>query len=246
MAKPRHLRMAPIAEALLDLRAQVPPGFRVERLAEAGKRLGERFSTAEVQTQMGGLFCLDPRAGIHPVPERTGVRGYAFKSIDGLEVVQFRVDGFTFNRLRPYTNWDDVSSKARDYWRVFVEVASPIAVSRCAVRTINHLRLPFPIKYEEYLTAPPCTPPGLPEELLEFLTRFTLRENTGNAVTITQGLQPSRRVGEGLVVLDIDAFRPAAAEANSAEVWDIMDSLRVFKDRVFFASITEKTARLYA
>ena len=41
------------------------------------------------------------------------VDGYVFTSADGKQVVQYRLDGFTFSRLRPYTRWEEVFAEAQ-------------------------------------------------------------------------------------------------------------------------------------
>ena len=86
--------------------------------------------------------------------------GYRYKT--ETEIAQFRVDGFTFSKIAPYTTWGEVSSEALRLWKVYVEVAKPRQVSRVAVRYINRMRLPNVKDLGEYLEAPPqvaCTDP---------------------------------------------------------------------------------------
>ncbi len=41
-------------------------------------------------------------------PRDEGIQGYFYKSDDGKNIARFRKDGFTFSRLKPYTDWESV------------------------------------------------------------------------------------------------------------------------------------------
>jgi uncharacterized protein (TIGR04255 family) len=159
MSKPVHLKNAPITEAVIDFRVRIPTGvsldhFRVahESFANDYPRREERHST-EFSLPIGGA----PTA---PSTKRS-VQGYFFHSHDGLQIVQFRLDGFTFSRLRPYHTWDAFLSEALRLWKVYEKVVNHAEISRVAVRYINHIRLPLPVELHEHLTAPPAVPSRL-------------------------------------------------------------------------------------
>src|SRR4029077_18354423 len=102
-----------------------------------------------------------------------GKIGYRFSAADGRQLVQFRLDGFTFSRLAPYTQWETVFEEASRLWRVY-ETAAPLEeVSRIAVRYINLLPLPASKvqDFSPFLTAPPPVPKDLNVLLRHFLSR---------------------------------------------------------------------------
>ncbi len=45
------------------------------------------------------------------------------KTPDRLNVAQFRRDGFTFNRLRPYTKWEEIRPEALRLWQLYTAKA---------------------------------------------------------------------------------------------------------------------------
>ncbi len=65
-----------------------------------------------------------------------------YVSEDEVKLVQFRLDGFTFNRSKPYTSWEQVFPEAFGLWKEYVSLAAPEFVNRIAVRYINRLDLP--------------------------------------------------------------------------------------------------------
>ena len=45
-------------------------------------------------------------------------------------LVDFRADGFTYNRLQPYTSWDAVLPEALGLWELFVQTVVPVSITR--------------------------------------------------------------------------------------------------------------------
>jgi uncharacterized protein (TIGR04255 family) len=80
--------------------------------------------------------------GRPPVVQDLGFQGYFWKTSDEKTIVQFRVDGFTFNRLRPYTSWTELFPQALDLWHLYSRVSRPEVITRLAVRYINRIPLP--------------------------------------------------------------------------------------------------------
>ena len=66
------------------------------------------------------------------------------KSHDGLSIAQFRIDGFTYNRLRPYPSWEDILPEAIRLWRIYVATVVPEGIARAAVRYVTALNCRLP------------------------------------------------------------------------------------------------------
>lgn len=56
--------------------------------------------------------------------------GYRFISSDSKQVAQFRVDGFTFNRLAPYTAWNEIVPQVFELWGHYTRTAQPQMIVR--------------------------------------------------------------------------------------------------------------------
>lgn len=54
-----------------------------------------------------------------------GFLGLFLKAADELTIAQFRPDGFTVNRLRPYTGWSAILPEVLELWDIYVRVAKP-------------------------------------------------------------------------------------------------------------------------
>jgi uncharacterized protein (TIGR04255 family) len=246
MARQRHLKNAPIAEAIIDFRAKLPATFEVVTFASMKEMLGDSYPQMEESRAFEAGVRVRGKRVEHIVEEK-GLQGYFFKSHDDKNVAQFRRDGFTFSRLKPYTKWQDVLAEAKKLWRLYVDRASPDLVTRIAARYINQLDIPLPIEdLAKYLKAAPTIPQNLPQELCQFLTRVTIRDPKSDIMAhIIQALEKSSKRDYVTVILDIDVFKQKESGFEELEIWQTFKQLRDLKNRIFFDSITETTARLF-
>jgi len=240
MAEKRTLRNPPLPEVLFDFRV----GQRVTLSQEGLDRLRRTLKSDYPHEEHRHLFLQQKPWS---PPEDTGLHGYWLRSEDECNIAQFREDGFTFNRLRPYTSWEPVTDEARRLWRLYVDVAGPTSVVRVGARYINHIQIPEPIRaYSKYFTAPLPVPPTLDTPLRSFLTRIlTPARADGVHLSITQALVEDQDPDRATILLDIDAYVAREFDPSDPELWNSLERIRVAKNAAFFESITEKTARLF-
>ncbi len=251
MIEPRHLPNAPITEALIDLRVKNSDAQSLERsLNTLKERLGERFPHVQAGrgVQTGFEFRMDEVIGSQV--KDTGFTSYVLSSQDRLSVVQFRVDGFTYNRLHPYTSWEEIFPQALELWRLYVETARPEVVARAGLRYINHIRIPLPIEdFRRYLSAPPNlpdAPEGTLYHISGFLTSVAIADpRTELEAAVTQAIEPDMPANAVVVILDIDAFKVKDFKPLGEKLFTTVEELRVMKNNIFFGSITEETLRLF-
>lgn len=246
MARIRHLQRAPVKEAIIDLRATVPESFDARSFIDLKIDLAERYPSANEMLRMeGGVQVEEGR--VSSFTRHHGLRGYLFRSSDGLQVVQFRIDGFTFSRLEPYTSWDEVFPEAFTLWQLFARKARVELATRLAVRYINRLRLPAATRdFSRYLVAPPAVPSELRVPVSAFLSRVLLHDaQHGLSANVTQAFEGGVDPAVTGVLLDIDAFAAEQRQVEDEAIRDRFERLREFKNRIFFSSITEEAARLF-
>jgi uncharacterized protein (TIGR04255 family) len=245
MVEIRYLKNAPITEAIIDFRVQPLPHFDVRAFEKVTDRLAKEFPKREERKVWEGRIQVKPGISVSQSPKPEQVAGFAFKSADGLTIAQFRLDGFTFNRLKPYTRWEQLFPKAWELWSLYTEVGVADFIKRIAVRYINKLDLPAPVSsLEQYLTSPPRAPEGTRGRITSFLNRVVMNTEDGLAANITQALEKSGDNGS-VVILDIDAYKRQDFEIRDDKVQEVLKALRTFKNEIFFNSLTEKTVRLF-
>lgn len=210
--------------------------------------LGDRYPTVDalqakqVILQIGG-------GKLSTKTTDMGSPGMLLRAGDGLTVAQFRADGFTLNRLQPYTQWDELIPEVERLWPLYVERARPAQLLRIALRYINRLKLPIVAgdDFAEFLTSTPDVPDGLPQTISSFLTRVVLHDDTISAwANVTQSLGgPASSEQLVAVLFDVDVFRVEGLSLEFGVLRPILEALRDFKNRIFFSHLTERTLRLY-
>ncbi len=250
MARPReHLARAPIVEAVIDFRVLVREGIVADQFSGLRPRIGQQYDPPSPLHRVEARFGIERGKAVVPTQVEAPV-GWLYKSPAQPAIAQFRVDGFTFSKLEPYTTWEEVFGEARRLWSIYVQVAQQVAqkleVSRMAVRYINRLRLPAQAELGQYLSAPPVLPEPIPQTVREFLTRVVVDapERSISAILI-QALERSLDPSTVQVLLDIDAFRESPFPAEEPSLLQMFEQLRRLKNEIFFASLTERTVEMY-
>jgi uncharacterized protein (TIGR04255 family) len=243
-----HLSKAPIVEAVIDLRVKLPPDFKLEVFHFLRAQMVEDYPGLEEQQIIEQTIKQEPGQTAEFSTRVSGIHGHRLLSKDGKNVVQLRRDGFTFSRLNPYTQWEEVFGEAWRLWNMYVEAAKPLEVLRIAVRYINRLLLPLPFSNpEEYLKAPPMTADGWPSDMSAFLSRVVMHDPESEIlVNVIQALEP-QACGQTSVTLlfDIDAYQDVSLPADDATMRARFAGLREMKNRVFFKGLTEKAIDLF-
>lgn len=240
MAEIRRLARPPITEALVDFRVKARPDLKATDFDQLRADLSSTYPTVVEQRGIEMLFEVKGTVAAPSVKDLPS-RGLLFGSPDGRDNVQFRVDGFTFNRLTPYTSWDDIFPKAMAHWKKYVEIARPQAITRVAVRYLNAFELTSPITaLRDVFKAPPAVPEELPQFASHFQTMVTIHDPARMlAANVGQSMQSTGGQGRTQVVIDIDAFRQGELPSNDDELSRIFADLRSYKNQIFFNLLTE-------
>jgi uncharacterized protein (TIGR04255 family) len=254
-----HLPHAPITEAILDVRVRSRPNLSAAEFRELTPQLKPELPVVGEMRHVTASFQFGPGAipgssgttpasrSLAPWPTAANLRqghgldGLLFKSQDGKDVAQFRVDGFSLNRLAPYQDWDHWFPRFKRLWAAYVQVARPVAAVRIAARCINQFPVQPGTRLEDYLTAPPATPAGLPQNLRAFQFRTLVTDDAmpGLSLGMVQALHlgPDGRTLQ--LVLDIDAF--SVGEFSLDNVLNGFEPLHELRNRAFFRSLTPAT-----
>ena len=246
-ARPRHLGHAPITEALIDFRVQLEEGDSVQKFERVARQIKLDYPTRGV---IRTVLAKHDVAGAVVKPDlRQGELGILVRSSDEKTQAQFRLNGFTLNRLEPYTSWEEIYPETIRLWRLYVEVAKPMAIVRLAARYINRLKLPLPVTdLRDYLIAPPRIPERLPQVLRSYLTRLVIHDSSlEHSAIVTQSFEPNPMDTEhAAILLDIDAFKDVVLKpAEHDEIDRVLGNLHRFKNDIFFGSITQRASELF-
>ncbi len=244
----QRLSSAPIKEAIFDIRVKARPDFNVAEFSRLKEDLHELFPKAEERRGGHFTFRIDPTnlGANQPNVQDLGLQGFFFKTEDEKMIAQFRIDGFTLNKLEPYSSWEELQPLVKILWDKYKAIAEPVAITRCALRYINRIIInQTALDFNEYLTVSPQVPSDLPQTIGNFLSRITIvDEEQQLAANVMQVFEPEPQNQFVPIVLDIDAFKNVDMSLEDPILWDVFSSLRVFKNKIFFNFLTEKTIEI--
>ncbi len=240
-----HLENAPITEALIDIQVKLSESLDIEVFLEPYKIFQQEFPIKEERQEIITEIKV-VKGKSQPVVNKSQPIGYFFKTQDKAKLVQFRKNGYTFNKLRPYSNWSDIVSEARRFWEIYRDTIKPDSITRIAVRYINHLNLPLPISdFGVYLTNSPTILKGYPPKLDGFLSKLIVSDPAVRITShITQQLDKTTSK-YAVVILDIDVFNKDLYSSTDNKIWKIFENFHNVKNKIFFNSLTNNALELF-
>lgn len=245
----KHLRKAPVVEAVIELRAR-PAGTWDE--ATIGPRLKEVMRDKYPAAQAMQLFSFSMPIAVNTVAQPlspTAVAehssewgGLRFKNPDSTQIAVFKRDSYSFSRLPPYTRWSAVVSEALRLWKTYSDLSGATRIERIGVRFINRLDVPTQgLKFEDYFSGFGSVPGDLP--LSNFVSHQSI-EVPGHPYavvlirTVQSPLAPdAKTIG---LITDIDVAMPQPIPNDRRIITQRLAEMRFLKNMVFFGSVTKK------
>jgi len=238
---------APITEALIDVRVVMEDDFAVENLKPLIEELSGEFPINEDRIEQTHKIEVKEDGEIARPQSESRHLGSILYPEDRLSAVQVRINGFTFSKMKPYQDWDQLRDNARRLWERYREVVRPKSVVRIASRFINRIELPTGADFDDYFTTGVRLADGIPQELTKLFFRAEIpnREHQFQAiVTMTLGrVEPGSDTFPFL--FDIDVFKEVDLDPSDNEIWATFENIRLFKDQIFHQSITEQAKELF-
>jgi uncharacterized protein (TIGR04255 family) len=240
----RHYKSAPITEAIIDIRVELATGTAASSLDPIHEQVKDRFPTREDLIMFEQQLSFNIDSGKDA--KRTQL-GYICRSADTKNVFQSRINGFTFSRIFPYENWESLRSRARQVWDVYKETAKPARITRVAVRYINRIDMPTPMKdLREYLRTLPDISPDLTQVLNGYVMQLLMaQKDFGGMLSLIEATVNPPGPNVFSVNLDIDLFKETSEFDSDEKIWQFLEILREKKNEVFEGCITDKARELF-
>lgn len=242
MPSSKHYSRAPITEALIDIRAEISDRVTLATLIDVHSSIKTDYPMRQDFLMLQGQMVAG--ASVGATASQTQV-GYIFSSSDQKQILQARLDGFTFSRLAPYDRWETFRTEAQQLWSIYQSVTNPHRINRLALRYVNRLDLPLPFgDFKDYLRTVPEVSPDLPQGLSGYFMQLQMPQEDIRAMLIlNQALIPPLNPDVVSILLDIELGRDIELPDTEA-VWDVLEQLHTHTDQVFEACITDRTREL--
>lgn len=241
----------PVREALIDIRVSPLAPTQLPALEALHDKLRSKYPTKKKQQNLQGLWEWREETLSSRTSQR--VAGFQFESSDGTRIVQYRLDGFTCNFIKPdpsagWVGWSALRDEARRTWEIYANAVGVKEIVGLGVRYINQIVIPTaPIELTEYLAAPPDIPKSFPyQSFIDWLSRVTVAVPDLNAMAIiTQAPADEPRPDSLKILLDIDIVRRTTVIIDPEAMWATLDRFRDLKNTIFEASLLDKAKELF-
>lgn len=242
MSEPKYYSAAPIIEAVLALQVLPSENFNKSFYEEIRQNVSDKFKVEDFN-EITFEFSLDEEA-VNNVNNRKQ-SGIVLTSLDKKYIIHMREYSYSFSALNYYTKWEDFISTAYNYWELYINIFNPQKVVREGIRYINRIDIPeTKIDLKDYFKLYPQLFDDPNIGLAGFFMQAQLEQNEGGVANIIQAVTKPEKPGFTSIILDIDVFDNKRYEIGSQELIDRINLLRDQKNRIFGASITNKTEEL--
>jgi len=233
-----HLANAPIVEAVIGWTARSAHPLDMNAISQSlAQKLPDYPNFKRQHTISLELVADEDKSETSRTAEWTG---FKFSNAESTQIAQFKRDGLTFSRLKPYQNWEPFEAEARRLWRIFTEIADPQQVERLGVRFINRIPVNSMADVSKVLREPPTQPLNLPIANFLYQSRFDVHES-GLGVNITKALDVTslaEKIGPALI-LDIDVFTKNPFICDESRLDEYLSRMRYLKNGAFFSLLTD-------
>ncbi len=241
----------PITEAIIDIRIERDNLLSLETLGslEKDNLIANKFPEKNSYRSIAIEGTIGATGKDLDSSVKEDVLGYLFRSSDQKKIVQFRLDGFTFNRLSPYKSWEEMTSEAEPLWKIYSGVLNNRSIRRLAVRYINTIEIPeTKFELDDYFNfiSSVNIDKSFAADLIHFYTKATIKLQSSQAFAhIVQTVTAPQKPCTTNVILDIETFLDNNGKLKDKDIWNLLQHLREMKNQVFFGYIKEKTKILF-
>jgi uncharacterized protein (TIGR04255 family) len=237
-----QLKTPPITEAIFEILFKIEDGFNVNDFELFRKKFSSEYVRADEINVFEGVVNAKISEAQNLKSERIG---YLLLNESKSKAIQIRKNGFAFSiSNNSYKNWDEFKG---DALAIFTEIKSLYKIKevvRTSLRYINSIDLPTDlVDIKEHITIAPEIPKKLNLGLSKMFMQITIPNHEKGATGIvTQAFDAGFAKEKTFsFVLDIDVQILKEYKMDEAKIMSDFETLRMFKNEIFFNSVTEKT-----
>jgi uncharacterized protein (TIGR04255 family) len=242
-SKFQTLKNPPAIEAVLDITVGEMANFDVSKLAAKDKAFKKRFPKTDNIQLFEGMFAAGAQGH---VSYRNQPLGFSYKSDDEKALCQFRVNGFSYNRLQPYPGWDEFIKVGIENWKIYQALRKKLEIKRIGLRFINMIAIPDLAddlsKHFNLVLSTPSKIGPVKQVKYQYIKHFHDIECIG----IVNFAQVDNTAKGGNFILDIDIIKETPANPIAEDsILKYLKDMREAKNTIFFETLTPQTLKAY-
>jgi uncharacterized protein (TIGR04255 family) len=244
MPKQSPYKKPPIVEAVIAVHFSVP--LDQKEIDAFAKKNKSAFPFREEIVSF--TFNLQTKEQHASKPQKVG---YKFSSADRTRLVLIQPAQFGVIQQAPYAGWDTFYKEARAHWDDLKKITSYKPVARVSARYVNRIDIPVGINGQidlrNYFNVGLSLPNYAEKMALQnfYLNCALLHPNTQFINVLQFAAVPSPLIDHLSFTIDIDVASMGAVPAHEGQLWELIDSLRAYKNDLFEACVTDETRKQF-
>jgi len=235
----------PITEAVVGITFAEP--LDSGKLGKADRKF-DKIYPQHTEVQNVDVKIQVDEAGRANAHDSTVANGYRRSSVDADELLLLWPSEFVVSQLAPYPGWEAFFGRFERDWRTWKQVAGYREITRIGLRFINRIDIPSiddKVEHEKYLNIY-ARLPNLIGSVNGYSTQIATEiEGIKCLLRVNSGTVHTPLLEHGSFLLDIDFGRMIDVPQRDEEIFALLNEIRVKKNEVFEACITERARKLF-
>ena len=236
----------PITEAVIGINFTSP--LDDQHIKSLNKKLSKFYPDQQIIANVSFAVSITDNNFQNPNTEMQKEDSYRLSTHDQTQIVVLSKSSFLFSQLAPYQGWENLYERFTRDWAILKKASGFREISRIGVRYVNRIDLPVVnnlVEYEKYLNIYPFLPKSL-ENVNGYAIQVILPlEKIGCNLNINSGGVPSPLLNHLSFLIDLDISKDQAPPQNDTDIFELLNLIRVEKNRVFEECITQSSRELF-
>jgi uncharacterized protein (TIGR04255 family) len=223
-----------------------------DMLSSAKDKLLANYSDSREFEDVQISFDLNTKATQSEVSKKTATTVYRLSSSDLTQQLFLRPLSFTLSQLAPYPGWDEFFNRFQRDWKVWKRAVGFRQIKRIGVRYINRIDIPVPsdrpdkiVEESNFLNVYPMAPKEISPFSAYAIQMTSQLNSVGCQLALQSAVVPSPVLDHISVVVDQDIARIVDIPQKDEALFSLLEDIRVAKNSVFEACISDKSRELF-
>jgi uncharacterized protein (TIGR04255 family) len=234
-----NLSKAPLTEVVLEVRFSKLDSKIFEKIISFSEEFRPFFPKKEIRNERTVSLNLNQVSSLDM--KDLGPTLIYLRSADDTKILQIGTNQLVYSEIKTYSGWQNFSSVGWSYFNRIFKEANIGDLTMIAARYINKIALPKAINFDDYFTIGPRVPKFIPDVVGGFNHLSVLVNEAEDLIAnLIYKFKFNSDLNEAPIFLDINVFYPKIIKVVAPDIDAILGKIRIYKNQIFFGSITDK------
>lgn len=241
---PTQYSTPPITEAVIGV--NFSNAVKESDIASALKKFALNYPHNQIVSSFDVAFELQKHT--KPTADVNQKIGHRLSTAHMDQLVVIWPTSVTVSQLAPYQGWDIFFGRFIRDWRMLKRVIGFQPISRLGLRYINRVDIPFKesiVEHEKFLNLYPRVPEAFSALDAYAIQTLSHLESIDCNLKINSARVPSPVLNHASFILDLDISMEANPPQNDEDIFSLLEKMRLEKNRIFEACISNHSRELF-